>query len=406
MRSLDLRSALLCAGLFAIACSSDPKDSKPSAASRDGGAGSPHSSDKAGSSAGGRSGMSAGAGNGSGGGANPADSGRSRPDAASSGTDSGVVRDAGGELPDASTHGSPQLADAHPGDHGLADDPAVVWFEDFEEGSLGAIAARYDQTRDQGRWQLISDTPSGQGSALALRAGQGQDAVDLYKQLPDADEWYVRWYAKYEAGVPWHHSGVWFGGYNPGMRYPSPMAGLRPNGADRFSIALEPVYGVDGNSPRFDFYNYFMKMHSWMAEPVMDDGTAYYGNGFVHRKDFTVDPGNWVCLEVHARVNDAPASNAGAVLEVWKNDVLMQHFDATAPKGYWIRDKFCPEGADGSECTDYPAPATQLLDLQVRNTAGLRLNAFWPQNYITDAAMGTLAFDQMVVATRRVGCTR
>ena len=29
-----------------------------------------------------------------------------------------------------------------------------------------------------------------------------------------------------------------------------------------------------------------------------------------------------------------------------------------------------------------------------------------PQNYITDDAQGTLAFDQMVVATRRVGCMR
>jgi hypothetical protein len=30
----------------------------------------------------------------------------------------------------------------------------------------------------------------------------------------------------------------------------------------------------------------------------------------------------------------------------------------------------------------------------------------WPQNYITDPAMGTLIFDQMVVATQRIGCIR
>jgi hypothetical protein len=183
------------------------------------------------------------------------------------------------------------------------------------------------------------------------------------------------------------------------------MAGERPHGDDRFSISVEPVYAVDGAQPRFDFYNYFMRMHSWMADPIDDDGTAYYGNGFVHRNDFTVDPGSWVCLEAHVRLND-PASNAGAVLEVWKNDVLMRSFDAQGPKGWWIRDKFCPADADGNECTDYPAPPNEVLDLQQRSTGALKLNAFWPQNYITDDATGTLAFDQMAVATRRVGCMR
>ncbi|MCZ7680554.1 MAG: hypothetical protein M5U28_18035 [Sandaracinaceae bacterium] len=149
-----------------------------------------------------------------------------------------------------------------------------------------------------------------------------------------------------------------------------------------------------------------MRMRSWMADPVSDDGTAYYGNGLVHRNDFTLEEETWVCLEVHVRLNPDPSSGAGAVLEVWKNDVLMRRFDDAGPLGYWVRDKFCPGEADGRECTDYAAPATERLDLQMRSTSSLRLNAFWPQNYITDAAMGTLAFDQMVVATRRVGCMR
>ena len=139
---------------------------------------------------------------------------------------------------------------------------------------------------------------------------------------------------------------------------------------------------------------------------IVDDGTAYYGNALVHRNDFTLDETTWVCLEVHARINPDPASSAGAVLEVWKNDVLMRRFDDTGQMGWWIRDKFCPGDSDGTECTDYPAPPNEILDLQYRNTSALRLNAFWPQNYITDDAMGSLAFDQMVVATRRVGCLR
>lgn len=295
------------------------------------------------------------------------------------------------------------LSERYPGDRGLGDDPAVVWFEDFEEGSTAAIAARYDQVRDDGRWSLVADTPNGSGSALALRAGNGREAVDLFKQLPDHDEWYVRWYAKYQPGVRWHHSGMWIGGYNPSTPWPNPQAGWRPEGDDRFSVAVEPVW----NSPslRFDFYNYWMRMHSWMETPV-DDGTAYYGNALVHRNDFTVDEDTWVCLEVHVRLNPDPSSGAGAVLEVWKNDARMASFTDAGPLGYWIRDKFCTEAADGRECTDYPAPFTEVLDLQYRSTTALRLNHFWPQNYITEGPEGTLTFDQMVVATARVGCMR
>jgi hypothetical protein len=318
--------------------------------------------------------------------------------------DGGTPRDGGG-TPDGDGGAEPTLSELHPGDEGLGAHPDVVWFEDFEAGSTAAIAARYDQVRDEGRWQLVNDTPSGRGAALALRAGDGRDAVDFYKRLPDADEWYVRWYARYEAGAPWHHSGMWIGGYNPGMSWPSPNAGRRPNGDDRFSIAIEPVYG-SGSSRRFDFYNYWMGMRSWMAAPIMDNGTAYYGNSLVHQDRFTVDEDTWVCLELHVRLNPDPATGTGALLEVWKNDALVERFDDAGPRGYWVRDKFCPEDADGAECTDYRAPAEDVLDLRFRSTTALRLNAFWPQNYISTAGSGTLTFDQMVVATRRIGCMR
>jgi hypothetical protein len=306
---------------------------------------------------------------------------------------------------DAPATGGHTLSDDHPGDVGLGGDPAVVWYEDFEEGTVAAVRGRYNTSAGAARMQLVADHVGGQ-AALALTAGGGVDAVDLYKQLPDHDELYVRWYAKYQAGVPWHHAGMWFGGYNPSAGFPSPQAGSRPLGNDRFSIALEPVYNVGMASPRFDFYNYWMAMHSWMAAPINDNGTAYYGNGLVHRNDFTIDEGQWVCLEVHARVNPSAASGAGAVLEVWKNDAQVARFDDAGPMGYWLHDIFCPTAGNGKECTDYPAPFDSKLDLQFRANAALVLNAFWPQNYITDPAMGTLTFDQMVVATARVGCIR
>lgn len=114
-----------------------------------------------------------------------------------------------------------------------------------------------------------------------------------------------------------------------------------------------------------------------------------------------------MCLEVQIKLNTDPSSATGAELGVWKNDQAVVHFSQSGPLGYWVKDKFCPEQADGPECTNYPPPTgTSMLplDLQYRSTADLKLNAFWPQNYITSGGAGSVQYDDMVVATERVGC--
>ncbi len=309
--------------------------------------------------------------------------------------------------PDAGPAGGPPvLASRYPGDRGIERDPAVVWAEGFEEGSVAAVAARYDDRKNPAGMALVPDVPprSAGASSMRMTARAAATATDLYKQLPDQDELFARWYAKYQPGGPWHHTGVWIGGYNPPSRWPNPQAGLKPPGDDRFSVSLEPVFGVGGAAPRLDFYNYWMGMRSWMAQP--SGTTAYYGNTLVHQNGFTVDEGRWVCLEVHVRLNPDPASARGAALEAWKDDVLVQRFDDAGPLGFWVRDKFCPGGADGAECTSTPAPADTVLDLRFRSTTALRLNAFWPQNYVTAGVDASVLFDDMVLATERVGCIR
>jgi hypothetical protein len=142
-----------------------------------------------------------------------------------------------------------------------------------------------------------------------------------------------------------------------------------------------------------------------MAQPM--GSTAYYGNALVHQNSFTADDSTWICLEVHVKLNSDPNSSTGGELDVWKNDSLVQHFDAQAPSGCWIRDKFCLPTADGTECTSYPTLCLQPyvpLDLQWRSTTALQLNYFWPQNYITTGTAGSVQFDDMVVATSRIGC--
>jgi len=300
------------------------------------------------------------------------------------------------------------LAAKYPCDKGLAADPAVLWLEDFEEGSVGAVTARYDSASDPPGMALVADVPPRTCGKVSMKltSGTSANATDLYKKLvPAHDEWFVRWYAKYQAGVQWHHTGVWIGGYAPPSAYPNPQAGLKPSGDDRFSVSIEPVWNVGMPNPRLDYYNYWMQMKSWMDPPQGD--TAYYGNSLVHQTSFTADDDAWMCLELHVKLNTDVTSSAGAVLEVWKNDALVQRFDESAPTGCWIKDKFCVPTADGPECTMYPdlcAKPYVPLDLRWRSTASLQLDAFWPQNYITSGPDGSVQFDEMVVATSRIGC--
>jgi hypothetical protein len=404
------------------ACSSnEDAPSEPPAGSGGDSAGSSSGSGaragRAGSSATGGDSGSAGAGGGARAGSNAG--GASGENAAG---DAGVAVDAGGSpgsggtsggasgtsgAPSAGTAGA-LIADGYPGDEGIADDPDVVWAENFEQASVADFLARYDSHQNEAGMSFDPNVPARSSGSASLRlesSGEGENATDFYKNLGAGwDELYVRYYARYEANVPWHHTGVWIGGYNPPSDWPDPNAGLKPDGDDRFSISLEPLE-QNSATPRMDFYNYWMTMHSWMEVPSGD--TAYYGNSLIHEPSL-VARDSWQCIELYIKLNPEPASALGAELALFVDDVPLVAFTDQAPLGYWIKDKFCPDTAPGEECTDYRPSDPELvpLDLQFRSDENLKLNALWPQNYITDPGSGSVWYDDMVLARRRIGCLR
>jgi len=283
----------------------------------------------------------------------------------------------------------------------------VVLYENFEEGSVAAVVSRYDTHDNSAGMALIADHPgNGPGShAMQMTSGGGTTSTDLYKSFGAGyDELYFRYYVKYPTSGPYHHSGLWIGGYNPPLPYPNPKAGTKPAGNDRYSIGLEP--DADFTNSPMDFYAYWRGMHSWKSSPTGAVGD-YYGDTLLHDAEFRPETGVWQCFEIHLKLNPDPTSAAGAVLEVWQNDQLIRRFDDTGPHGYWVKDKFCPNDADGSECTAYrPANAALvLLDQQWRTTTALKINYFWPQNYNDASTKSSMLLDDMVVAKQRIGCT-
>ncbi len=295
------------------------------------------------------------------------------------------------------------LSESYPGDVGMADDPAVLWTEDFEAGSIDGVISRYDDYKNPEGMELVSDvSPESPGDrSMAMRAGGGyQEATDLFKNFGKGDdEWYIRWYVKYRIGAVYHHTGMWFGGYNPPLDWPNPRAGDRPGGDELFSVAVE---ASPDRPDRLDFYNYWMRMHSWSAAEE-----SFWGNALVFLEATEYDD-QWRCVEAHFRVNTDLESSAGAELELWIDDENIVTFNETEGLGYWVADKFCLENADLPGCTDYPPEAGQEmipLDLQVRTVRELRLNHLWPQNY-SDEDETVVWYDDIVVATRRIGCVR
>src|SRR2546430_9025936 len=71
--------------------------------------------------------------------------------------------------------GEPRLADRYPCDRGIAGDPAVVWAENFEEGSVSAVTARYNDYKNPGGMALLTAKPTGScgpGSSAAPAAAR------------------------------------------------------------------------------------------------------------------------------------------------------------------------------------------------------------------------------------------
>src|SRR3989442_10117428 len=96
---------------------------------------------------------------------------------------------------------------------------------------------------------LVTDKPAGSCGAASMQftadgRNSATQATDLYRRFDTGqDELYVRWYAKYQAGAPWHHTGVWFGGDKPPNAPPDPPTGNKTPRKNPGSLPLEAGWG-------------------------------------------------------------------------------------------------------------------------------------------------------------------
>jgi hypothetical protein len=324
--------------------------------------------------------------------------------------------DAGGQIGEG---GKPStgvgLSGKYPGDNGIENDPDVLFHSDFENGFAGWTRHSQDKTL----LDVDTNAQLAHGGTSYMRASISRTrlAQDLYigvnaqfdfaKRVPVA---YWRFYARFVANSAPPHHWVRLAGGNPTYQSDG-LANTKPPGDQGFWYDLDAH--DDGS---LNFYVYWYKMRSGRCNDgsttpgcAGDQGTTYfYGNNFTPagQKPFPRDM--WMCLELMTKVNTVGQSDGE--LALWMNDALVGEYKPGTPHGRWLRDNFYSWGPyfqdnGGFEGFDFRSDADVLVKR-------ITLDTYYEKGSLdTRIANGlvapetqTILYDDVVVATSRVGC--
>ncbi len=263
------------------------------------------------------------------------------------------------------------LAAPFTADVGVRTHPDVIFADSFESGPIGE---GWDESRNEnGRVLSLVDPNATELGRRCLRveAHLGQDTGGgLTKWFAPADPIFIRFYTRFDATCDYVHHFVTLRA-NRGLRGGEKWsgfggAGLKPEGDERFSTAIEP-WGDWGRVPapgRWNFYSYWHKM-----KPSPD--SKYWGNSFDVPDAPAIQRNRWICVEF-----------------------MLKHNTPGRPDGeqaFWI---------DG-------ALRGHWKGINWRKTAGLQANALTLESYITDRwtknRVNVVFFDNVVIARRYIG---
>lgn len=257
-------------------------------------------------------------------------------------------------------------------DAGINQHPSVIFVEDFE---TDGFRERWDEVRDKDgkvlSREVAADSDVEFGHSLKVSSVLGRDTGGgLTKWFESADLLHIRFYTLFDEGCDYLHHFVtlranrslrggdrWsgFGG-----------AGVKPEGDERFSTALEP-WGNWGNWPapgRWNFYSYW---HEMTASP---DG-KFWGNSFKPEIQSDIPKERWICAEFMLKHN-TPGEHDGE-------------------QAFWI---------DGVEMGRWSR-------INWRKTDGLMANALTLESYVTDRwtknRTNIVWFDNLVIAREYIG---
>ncbi len=303
------------------------------------------------------------------------------------------------------------LAEQYPGDVGIAADSRVLFHSDFENGMAGWT--RY--TTDTQRLTVENDSATAHTGTryMKSRITRSQLAVDQYlTSMAQVDlstrvpELYWRFYARIVGTTATPHHWVRVAAGTPAYQSDG-LANTKPAGNAGFWFDTD--LNDDDN---FNFYVYWHAMRSGRCNDgsttpgcAGDQGTTYfYGNNFNYANQQAIPRDAWFCVEIHAKANTIGDSDGE--LTLWKNDALVADYRPGNPRGRWLRDNFFSWGQyfldlgpfDGF---DFRTDADVLLKR-------VTLDAYYERGTLPASAPEeqVILYDDVVVATSRIGCRR
>ncbi len=253
---------------------------------------------------------------------------------------------------EAAAQEGPGLAAQYPNDVGLASDPAVLYFLDFNDE---AETMTWSRDKTGYGWTSNADNVLSGGGALEIQQTTGtHDPFEIQPTISETDVAYVRWYRKWEAGYDFTQHKM------PGVYAKAPGAtgaGEIPTGYDKYSLKLFVDFE---RRPRF--YSYHPDQTGpWGDSPQMN----------------LVDPpiqvvaDRWYCFEMMIRANTVGVRDGE--LKMWIDGQLVGHIE----------------------------------NMRFRETADLKINQFTYSAYVggnwTSERDQKLWDDQIVVAREYIG---
>ncbi len=345
-------------------------------------------------------------------------------DGVSSSQDGGSGNDGASTRTDSGPPVSGSLSEQYPGDVGLADDDAVIFFDDFESGW-----GRWDGPSADTKYLTIEDdSVRANAGTHFLRSTVTFDdlAEDQYissstrVSFDQVDEIYWRFYARFPIVAPnphhWVRVAAGDASYNS-----SGLANTVPAGDKGFWFDFDI-----SNKDLMNFYVYWQSMRSGNCNngtttpgcPGDQGHQNYYGNVFrpVGQEAFARD--QWFCVEMHAKAN-TPGSSDGE-LGFYINDELVGEYRQGFPNGAWLRSTFhTDDSCSFSACPD-PSPFAGF-DFRSTGDVGFKslfLDAYYERGSsankkaalegmgLTVSEEQTIYYDDVVAATQRIGCRR
>lgn len=308
------------------------------------------------------------------------------------------------------------LSAKYPNDVGIDDDPSVIFHSGFESDFAGWTY----HTPDQALLGVDSTPGLANGGTKYLRASVSRAQLVQNPNISAAAQFtfpqrhplvYLRFYARFVGNTAVPHHWVRIGGGNASYNRDG-LANTVPPGDQGFWYDLDANEGDD----TFLFYVYWHQMRSSRCNdgsatpgcPGDQGRTNYYGNVFNPANQSAFPRDQWFCVELMTKANTI--GQMDGELAVYRNDQLVGEYKTGTPRGRWLRSSFHSWG-------QYFIDQGPFEGFNFRTSADVAIKKITLDTYYQldtldrriangHAAPGaqTILYDDVVVATERIGC--